>query len=132
MTIDVSDILCDPDFTTPGGITVKRTIQTVDDNGVAQSTFSYIKGITAVVEPNSTMDVIRTAEGVRLLGSIAVYAKFEFYDGGQDDAGNQYAADIVLWNGKAWAVMADEDWHFGQNYHKAICTILQLNPEVDE
>lgn len=118
--LDISDVLCDPDFMDTGLVCVRNT-QTVGTDGLATNTPVSIP-FAGVVTNDSGNILERIAEGQRNKDSITIHTQFILMDGGaaQD-------ADIVQWRGKQYTVSNVQDWsHFGAGFTCATCDLIPL------
>ena len=119
--IDVSDLLCDPDFSTL--FTVKRTASSVVD-GYGVRTTAESDPINGVVLPMGTKELIRLPEADRVQGQILVYTQYRLTSG---EAGT--AADIVRWRNNDYTVVSADDYsEFGAGYIEARCKLNPVRP----
>jgi hypothetical protein len=120
--IDVTELFTDPDFATT--FDVIRKAESVGGNGVNAPAIQTITGIIGVVQPVSSLDLIRTEDGSRLMGAINVITKYGLKDGsGATDA------DIVVWQNTQYQVETTDDWtQWGAGFISALCKLKQFNP----
>lgn len=109
--LDPSDLITDPDFTHPGGITLRRANRTLAD-GTSRET-STDQNIVAVVQPASQFELKAMPEGTRLDNVIAVYSLVEIRCTPQ-------AQDIVLVDGVLYRAVKSEPWS-GSGYFLTFC-----------
>jgi hypothetical protein len=121
MTIDVTDLLEDPDFATT--FDMFHTTSVVDAQGMNQLTASpVINGVIGVVTPNPKA-FVRQPDGSILNANIMVYTKTILTNG---EATNE--PDVVIWNGHQWLVKIVTDYHeFGQGFVVANCDLQNFN-----
>ncbi len=114
-TLDVSDILLDPDFADDTLICVRNT-QTVGSNGIAVDV--PVSGtFTGVVVADKGAVANRTPDGAYVAGSILIYTPFALRVSGAD-----VDADIVEVGGKRYTVMNIGDYtRFGTGFVWALC-----------
>jgi galactose-6-phosphate isomerase len=116
--IDVSDVLLDPDFEQE--FLLLRSVQTVDDGGIATNTPTQLSIAGVIVPKTSELDQVE--EGLRIVSMIEVFTPFLMTAG---SAG--IVADIVVYNNRSYRVMAVEDWSaYGNGWTKATCTEMSL------
>lgn len=119
MTLDVTDVLDDPDFRTDGLVRV-RNVETIGENGRAiwqeeQITFSGV-----VTQMGASARTYRDEDATWISDSIAVTTKTELI--GSDSASN---ADIVIYTGKRYTVMTvrnNSNW--GAGFYRAECAAI--------
>lgn len=122
MTLDVTDVLNDPDFRTDGLVRI-RNVETVGDNGIAtwqqeQTTFSGV-----VTQMGASAKTIRDEDATYISDSIAITTMTELV--GSDSTDN---ADIVVWNGKNYTVMNVRDnSNWGAGFYRAECRAIEYN-----
>ena len=129
-TLDVTDILSDPDFATT--FDVIRTSEVIDANGRADHIPVVTNAVVGVVLPSGG-NLIRQPDGSRHTGAIEIYTTFMLSDGsGSVDFapadGATVAADIVVWNGGQYTVVNSQDYsQFGAGYIQATGQLLGVN-----
>jgi hypothetical protein len=114
-SLDVSDILDDPDFV--GSFTLYPAAQTVGVNGRAVN----VQGVSvtcAGVITQGTGDVLgRTPEGDIIHGSITIHTRQILSIG-----------DVIGYGGRRHTVSVVNDWStYGQGYFMAACELLPFN-----
>jgi hypothetical protein len=118
MTIDVTQILSDPDLATL--FDVKRRSETVDSNGISQvstTTFEDVIGVITVISPNN-LDRHENYQTMRR--SISVICRFDLR--GEVDG---YQPDVVVWQGNNYVVkVAGYYPQFGEGFVQAECTSM--------
>jgi galactose-6-phosphate isomerase len=118
--LDVSGILLDPDFCDTT-LCVMRNQQTVSDGGIADDTSTRTPISGVVTTPDS--DLVRLPEGGRAPQTIAVHTKFEL-----TAMGGTTNADIVVWNGRQYTVVAVEDYStYGAGFVTATCELISVS-----
>lgn len=118
--IDVSDILCDPDFMDTG-LVCERNAQTVGSNGMATNTVTQTPFAGVVTSDNGDL-LERGSDGERVKGNMTIHTRFPL-----DDGSSTNCADVVQWRGRRYTVTVVNDWsHFGRGFVCATCDILPL------
>ncbi|WP_304002840.1 hypothetical protein [Methyloversatilis discipulorum] len=118
--LDVSDILCDPDFMDTG-LVCERLTQTIGANGRATNAPAQTSFAGVVTSDKGDL-LMRIAEGERTVGSIIIHTRFALQDGRPGQT-----ADVVIWQGRRFTVSAVQDWsHFGRGFVMANCDLLPL------
>lgn len=119
-TIDVSDVLNDPEFRTT--FQVRRGTQSINSHGratLAETTTTQ----SGVVYPANGRQLFRNAEGEHVAGDIIVISKFRLTNGS-----GATQADIVTWAGSEWTVIGVNDFsEYGQGFIVATCNKRMLN-----
>jgi galactose-6-phosphate isomerase len=119
--LDVTDILCDPDFMDTDLI-CQRISQVIGTDGVAVNTPVNIP-FAGVVTSDKGDILERIATGERIKGSILICTQFRLIDGTKG-----YTADIVLWRGNSYTVASVNDYsHFGPGFVEANCDLKELS-----
>ena len=122
MTIDVTDVLNDPDFRTDGLVRI-RNVETVGDNGIATCQQEQITFSGVVTQMGASAQTIRDEDSTYISDSIAITTMTELV--GSDAADN---ADIVVWNGKNYTVMNVRDnSNWGAGFYRAECRAIEYN-----
>ena len=118
--LDVSDVLDDPDFADT--FQVVRNFKTANQRGRTVLTPEPVQNAIGVVQPSSSLNLQRLADGTRSSGSITIWTRYPLSDGdGSEDA------HIVFWHNSHWVVRQVDDWsRFGSGYIKAICDLIDL------
>lgn len=120
-TIDVSEVLTDPDFL--DSFTVTRTTESLT-NGINTPTTQTFENVVGVVTADSHLNLQWTPEGTLVAGAITIYTQFRLTNGGGD-----VQADCVTWHGNSYTVENTNDWTgYGQGFIVATCTLNQVNP----
>lgn len=118
-SLDVSDILSDPDFADT--FTVIRRSQTVGDDGMADGAERAIRAV-GVVQPASANGLKLLPEGARVDGAIQIHTAFHL-----SVATDTTFADEVVYNGRRYMVTATNDFsRFGAGYIQAVCELKNL------
>lgn len=118
--LDVTDVLDDPDFCDTTLVLTRKVVAQQSD-GLALGKGGQIT-FSGVVVPDGGQELIQTPEGNQVQGDITIFTRTALTTGDAD-----YDADVVLWNGAAYRVVATKSWLFGQTYTQAICTLTDLN-----
>ena len=119
-SLDVSDVLLDPDFMTMD-LVCKRIMVAVGDNGrsvKSEQSFQF----SGVVTTNSGQNMDRREDGTLIKGAINIHTKTPLMAG---DAGQQ--ADEITWKGKTYyVVQVLDNLHYGGGFNKVICDLKPL------
>ena len=119
--LDVSDVICDPDFM-DRGLVCERSAQAVGNDGLAINTKTN-RPFSGVVTSDRGDVLTRGTTGERITGSIIIHTKFRLNDG---SAG--FTADIVQWQGRRYTVAKVNDYsHFGRGFVCATCDLIPLS-----
>ena len=119
-TLDVSDLVLDPDFATTGLIRV-RSSEVVGADGIAVQTPAQTT-FTGVVTQGSGAVLERLDGSSRARDSILIHT---IYPLRESAAG--YSADIVIWNGVSYTVSKVNDYStFGRGFVAATCDRIPL------
>jgi hypothetical protein len=121
-SLDVTDILTDPDFA--DRFSVARFTQTITLGGIASDSSIIYNNISGVVTANDDIDLIKMPDGELLSGSITIITKFRLTNGsGTTDA------DVVTWHGRQYQVKTTGDWSgWGAGFIEAICVLKVVSP----
>lgn len=116
-TLDVSDVLLDPDFMTKD-LSCKRILLTIGDNGrpvKTEQTFQF----SGVVTTNSGQNMDRRPDGTLIKDAITIHTKTPLTAGSKDQQ-----ADEITWKGKTYyVVQVLDNKHYGSGFNKVICDI---------
>lgn len=119
-SLDVSDVLLDPDFMTMD-LVCKRIMVVVGDNGrslKSEQSFQF----SGVVTTNSGQNMDRREDGTLIKGAINIHTKTSLMAG---DADQQ--ADEITWKGKTYyVVQVLDNLHYGGGFNKVICDLKPL------
>ena len=119
-SLDVSDVLLDPDFVTVD-LVCKRIMVAVGDNGrpvKSEQSFQF----SGVVTTNSGQNMDRREDGTLIKGAIDIHTNTPLMAG---DAGQQ--ADEITWKGKTYyVVQVLDNLHYGGGFNKVICDLKPL------
>ena len=119
-SLDVSDVLDDPDFSDDSLICV-RNPQTIGTDGRAVSTPVTIP-FSAVVTAISGEELKRTPDGEYMVGSISIITRFFLTSG---KAG--FSADVVQWNGRSYTISDIQDYsRYGAGFVQAVGDLIPL------
>ena len=122
MTLDVTDVLNDPDFRTDGLVRI-RNVETVGDNGIATWQQEQITFSGVVTQMGASAKTIRDEDATYISDSIAITTKTELI--GSDSTSN---ADIVIYAGKRYTVMTvrnNSNW--GAGFYRAECQSIDYH-----
>lgn len=119
-SVDVTDILSDPDFATTFDV-IRRT-QTVNAKGRAENSETLNRSVVGVVVPASGSKMVRTPEGTMQIGDIKVITSFDLTDGtGENDC------DVVVWKGNRYNVINTNDYsEYGRGFIEATAMLAKL------
>jgi hypothetical protein len=118
-TIDLTDIITDPDFL--DAITLIRTFVTVDDHGRAIPTESQ-RTILASVQPASAAALLLLPEASRLGSSLQIYTVEPLVSLQQS-----VYADRIVFQGSAYYIHTLNDYsNWGAGWVSAVCTMVPL------
>ncbi|MGQ2386297.1 hypothetical protein [Acinetobacter ursingii] len=119
-TLDVSDVLLDPDFMTKN-LKCKRVSVVVGGNGRPEKTEQEFQ-FSGVVTTNSGQNMDRREDGALIKGAINIHTKTLLIAGDDD-----HQADEITWKGKAYyVVQVLDNLHYGRGFNKAICDLKPL------
>jgi len=120
--IDVTEVLTDPDFLDT--FSFIRSIETVAPNGrptFAQTTLNAY----GVVQPASGRAMELTPEATRTSEMLEIWTQ-----AGLQEASDETAADIVLWQNKQFVPVRVDDFdNWGQGYRHVVLSRKDLLPE---
>lgn len=120
-SLDVSDVLLDPDFMSKG-IVCTRTAVIVGDNGRSQTTVTT-HTFNGVVTSNDGFKLDRKPDGTVIKGAINIHTRFVLTEG---DVGHQ--ADEIKWQGRDYIVSQTlPNLQYGRGFIKAICTLKPIS-----
>lgn len=124
-TLDVSDVLSDPDFAS--SFTVTSTTVSMA-TGVPVPTIAAPVAASGVVIPGKS-SLRRLDDGSRLISFVDIYTQYPLTSGIKTDDANSRIADIVTWRGRAYTVASVEDYSdFGAGFLHISADLLPLNP----
>ena len=125
-SIDVTDVLLDPDFVDP--ITVTSITRTIGTNGRAVDTVGTPVNVVAVVLPVA-QKLILQSDGALRDGAIEIYTTFAINGGVKTSDSASQQPDIVTWHGRDYVVASVEDYTaFGAGWWHATANLQQINP----
>lgn len=116
--MDISGIIVDPDFIT--AFQVVNETEAIGENGRATITTSTADALGTVVPDTESLK--RQPDGSRLLGSIKVYTRHPLAP-----ASVGRAADVVLWGGARYTVMAVSNYERWDGLRVASCELADIN-----
>src|ERR1700731_24009 len=96
-SLDVTDILTDPDFADM--FMVSRFGQTITSGGMTLDTPTIFNNISGVVTANDNVDLLKMPDGEILTGSITICTRFRLTNGS-----GSLDADVVTWHGRTYQV----------------------------
>jgi hypothetical protein len=109
MTLDVSDILTDPDVGVP--VTITRTAAPTITNGRPSAAGAATTVITtASVQPLPTKELQLLPEGMRAQGVVAVFSGVELLVLPQPDT--------FVYKGATWQLSESADWSDAAGYYR--------------
>jgi galactose-6-phosphate isomerase len=121
-SLDITDILADPDFADKFNVT--RYTQTITSGGMATNTPAVIYNVSGVVTANDNIELLKMPDGELLSGSITIITKFRLTDGS-----GALDADVVTWHGRTYQVKTIGDWSgWGAGFIEAVCTLNVVSP----
>jgi hypothetical protein len=121
MSIDLTDLITDPDICNAFKLQCYRRTRTTNSMGKAViNNPGEAFGITASVFPANGRQLQRLKESDRTEGTIAVYTTNELL---VEAAG--YAADIVVWKNQNYIVSSLDDYSTN-GFFVAICTLTSV------
>lgn len=104
MTIDVSELMTDPDFAQT--ITLRRPKGTAFANeGVATVSYEPDRKMSAVVQPARPSDAQLLPEGVNLSDVVSIWSRTDLRISGNDGA----ISDVLVVRGRSYRVIQRED-----------------------
>jgi hypothetical protein len=118
-SLDVSDVLDDPDFNS--AFTIIRATATVDNSGMNQITSTTSQAI-GVIQPATQGDLDRLPDAARQTGSIKLYTRFRL---NIDALGVQ--SDRILWDGSTYTVNTSNSWLYGAGYYESLAVLTTLS-----
>lgn len=120
-TLDVTEVLSDPDFMTNALVRIRYT-QTVGSDGIASNTTAS-DSFSGVVTQATGNQLVRADGGSYISGTILVHSTFPLSAGaaGQD-------ADVIAWRGRNYTVKDVADWSdYGRGFTCATCEPIALS-----
>ena len=121
MTIDVTDLLSDPDFVMYDLVAVSRA-QSVNNTGRTENT-EVRTTFPGVVFPGTGNMMLRTPDGERVTGDISIVTRHHLTDG----IGQGRAADVVEYAGGRYIVKNTFDYsNWGRGFVMAVCDMLPV------
>ncbi|QZN96385.1 head-tail adaptor [Symbiopectobacterium purcellii] len=126
-TLDMSDVLMDPDFLDTSLI-CHRQIQTVDEDNFPTNTSQDIP-FSGVVTVDRSLEARRMAAGQNISGAILIVTTFRLTQGqpGTDSA-PRLDADVVTYSGRDYRVtFVDPYTRYGAGFVQAHCELVDFN-----
>ena len=121
MTIDVTDLLSDPDFVMHDLVAISRA-QSVNNAGRAENT-EMRTTFSGVVFPGAGNMMLRTPDGERVTGDISIVTQHRLTDG----IGQGRTADVVEYAGGRYIVKNTFDYsNWGRGFVMAVCDMLPV------
>lgn len=118
-TIDVSELLSDPDF--ESSFEVIRSIETVGSDGRAVFTTTDFDAC-GVIQPASGRSLQLLPDSVRIEGAIQIWTQQTLHMNDGD-----HSADIIKWQHRHYIVSNIQDFsNYGEGYLQAVCTLHDL------
>ena len=121
--INVSELIADPDFTQPNGISVKRTSYKIIEHEIVETT-SDIKLVGIIVPYDSRSN--KQSYGDVISEIINVYTYDPLYLTGKPsvDSEVEYLSDLVIFRNQPYSVVSVS--HYEQyGFSKAVCEKLR-------
>jgi len=127
--LDVSFVLDDPMFN-DSSIIIERTTLVVgsDGRGIPTTVSITIDGvaISGYALPGGDGGLVRRPEGETNTNGMTLLTRFNVQMG---DIATGATADVILWNGSRFTVIAQNDYsNFGDGYYLILADQLPLNP----
>lgn len=120
MTIDVTELLTDPDFVTSNLVAISRA-QAVSDAGRTENTETRTT-FSGVVFPGTGNMMLRTPDGERVTGDISIVTRHL-----TDGIGQGRTADMVEYAGGRYIVKNTFDYsNWGRGFVMAVCDMLPV------
>lgn len=125
-SIDVTDVLEDPDFLDT--ITVTVTTRTIGANGRATDSAASPVTVSAVVTP-AGQRLIQQSDGSLRDGAIEIYTTFAISGGTKTSDTLSRLPDAVQWHGRGYIVQSVDDWSaYGAGWWHATANLQDINP----
>jgi len=119
--IDVSEVLQDPDFLDMFNFV--RLVETVGPDGRATFSGTTLSAY-GVIQPASGRTMELTPEATRTSEMLEIWTQ-----AGLQEASDDLAADIVLWQGKEFVPVRNDDFdNWGQGYRHVVLSRKDLLP----
>lgn len=119
-TLDVTELLSDPDFCDT--VTITRKTEIIGSNGRPVITTETFPNVVVVVTAGHGDMLKRFPELTRVEGSVMVHTTFRLVAATQTTQ-----ADEMAWNGVNYRLAALNDWtNFGTGFVSAIFTMTDL------
>ena len=121
MTIDVTELLTDPDFVMFDLTAISRA-QSVNDAGRAENT-EVRTTFSGAVFPGTGNMMLRTPDGERVTGDISIVTRYHLTDG----IGQGRTADMVEYAGGRYIIKNTFDYsNWGRGFVMAVCDMLPV------
>lgn len=121
MTIDVTELLDDPDFVAGNLVAISRA-QAVNNAGRTENT-EVRTAFSGVVFPGTGNLLVRGPDGERVSADMAVVTMHPLSAG---SAGNP--ADEVVWRGSRYTVKSVQDYsNWGAGFVLALCDLIPVS-----
>lgn len=123
--INISELIGDPDFTQPNGVTVKRTSYSIVNHKVVPNTPRTLK-LTGIITIANDRTTDMQPESDRNAEAINVFTYKPLYTTGIPDASSvsTFLSDVIIWQGLEYAVMnCMDDAQYG--FCKSVCHKLK-------
>ena len=121
--LDVTDVLDDPDFLDTTPLLIRRLVEQGQD-GTARGIGGPVS-FAAVITPDGGQELVQTPDGNQVQADLTVYTRTALTAG---DA--NLDADLIVWGGSTYRVIATKSWLFGQTYTQAVCALTDINPDI--
>lgn len=125
-TLDVTDVLLSPEFLDTS-LVVKRSEQTVDDDGYAQNTVTQTQ-FGGVVTVDRSLEARRMQAGQVISGAILIITTYRLTSGNTG-----IDADIVTYRGREYRVtFVDPYTAYGAGFVQAHCELQPFDGGLSE
>lgn len=117
MTVDVSELMDDPDFVSPDPVTLIRRSSVV--NGFGENVLAEtVTPITAIIQAGPGDMLERLPDEAKLTRMIRIWTRTVL----QAESPGGYA-DMITWQGARWSLMPVQYWgNWGQGFTQALAT----------
>lgn len=126
-TLDMSDVLMDPDFLDLS-LVCHRQVQSVDADNFPTNTAQDIP-FPGVVTVDGALEALRMAAGQKIAGAILIVTHFRLTQGQPaSDTSPELDADIVTYNGRDYRVtFVDPYTSYGSGFVQAHCELMEFD-----
>jgi hypothetical protein len=121
-TLDVSDVLDDPDFADDSLICLRNS-QTMGSDGRVVSTPPVLIPFSGVVTAMGGQELLRKPDGEYNRATISVITRFTLYTGKP-----ALSADVIQWGGNTYTVVQIDDYsRYGSGFVQATAELRELS-----